>query len=356
MKNNYYKLINLILSIFLISLIIFIDYKAEKSNGNVNNTVITKNSVKKEDYLTLFLNMKQDILKNYVIKNMDNQKQLKIDCLLMKASMSPKIVTLKNVPKEIRIEIIKSVLLYIKIFKNKNSLFYSEKNNIKRINKLVALLESVAKIETGYVFNYDHREFSKTGAYGRYQIIAPTLSSISLTILLNKSIDFGQIKYEKTKTFYNYYQKYVSEINQKYSKKYNEKWDNYLQNKQLRKTFKYVKDMNNQYEKILNNNLKHYRYRNKKEYNLLVKDMSSIYKRYKLSTQILVFIKNPVNQGILSLKILEDIYLRQRRKDMKIVYNTFKYYNNDKHKINKKEVRVIYANNAYKEYLNTLNE
>lgn len=249
-----------------------------------------------------------------------------------------------TMPNNIVRDALKSSILYVFTTEKNRMIFGNDKDYRTRIKKITSMLLAVAKIETGIQFKYNYRIFSRTGAYGRYQVIPTTLSSIALELELKNILRFSDLKYEKSETFFQLFQKYSKNDHFLYKDKLVKR---FVQNIQTNKYLNFCKKMNSKYERLLSIRLNHMKYKNKNKFKLLSDNLArNTYSRYDYSSKILKFVRNPVNQGYVSLFVLEDIYNRENNKTNKeeiLVFNTLRLYNNDKRIVSNKEYRNIYA-------------
>lgn len=336
----------------------------------VENNVIkklVKQKIQNSEPLTILASYKEETLKKYLLGQLNSKETNKIKKLLNEEVKNP-IYQIDDVPSDISQEFAKSSILYNLSFDKKERIFNNEEDLRKKIIYTEALLASVAQLETGGKFQFDHREFSYTKAYGRFQITATTAATIILKLYMEEGFNIQDKEKHVSSTFYSMLKTYTNEINEEYAQKYQEKWKINQENSQLNKYLSYSKRLNYAYVKALDENLAHMRDKDGnraseiKEKLFFSKGKLSKHKQFTFSLKVLDFLKTPENQGVLSCFVLEEIYKR-KQKQMKtadteeLLYATLKQYNGDKKKQmyngKKEEIRKIYASkgiNYFKKY------
>jgi len=334
------------------------------SYDDIKKEVLVKKIVKKEpNHLEELLSIDEKDIQAFMLGQLPDDEMKKIERLI-NIEANNKIYRIDSLPQDVVAEITKSAILYQIGFKDKSRMFDEEEDFRKKIAYTSALLASVAKLETG-TFKYDHREFSPTGAYGRFQIVASTASSIIFKLYMDEGFDISKKDKDMTTTAYNMLKDYTSEINDEYASKYDEEWKGRTEQRQFKRYLRYTKVLNYNYIKSLDGTLRHMHSQDGHSASQVKKDLFyshgkiSKYKEFKFSLKVLDFLKQPENQGVLSCFVLEEIYKRMLKKyphrDMEeILYITLKKYNNDRatqyYKGKKKEVRQIYAEKGIKYY------
>lgn len=346
--------------------------KENMSDKKIINQIIKK-QVDEHTPLELLSKYSTKVLQQYMLDTIGDKEKKEITDLL-NMEIENDIYKIDSLPKEIYSEITKAAILYHISFKTKDRMFKEEKSLIKKILYTEALLASVAKLETGS-FKFDHREFSNTGAYGRFQIIATTTSNIILKLILEEGFSIQNKEKNINSTVYDMLRNYTASINKEYADEYSKKWKVHTETKQINKYLKYSRILNYNYIKELEKggNLAHLKTsdgvsaNDLKEKLFFNKGKLSKYKQFKFSLKVLDFLKYPENQGVLSCFVLEEIYKRNLIKHPElsieeILYITLKKYNNDKTKKIKngsvKEIREIYANEGieyYRDFIASIN-
>lgn len=353
------------------------------SNINFNDTSFIKfkdkieYKVKKIDFENLFIktndelqNIKDNNFKNfekyskeqykkYLLNNLDEETKKEIDYYL-NIEIENKDYNIENIPDNILKDVIKSTILYQMAFPENNNLFDFVEDKKERILNIVSLLKSVAKLETGSL-DYNHQIFSPTGAYGRYQIVASTLSPTLFKLKLEQdfNIDETLIEYElENQLLLDSLKEFTSSIN------INNKWTQKKEKEMFNKYLKYTKIFNSTSLKYLDNIS--YKYKNedtninlaietKKELFLNDNQKIDIKKQQEISLKILELMKDSIFQGIASLAVLNDIMKvtseKYKEKDKvkykdKIIFNTLSMYNGDS--------KVVFDKNK-NEYIETKN-
>lgn len=353
------------------------------SNINFNDTSFIKfkdkieYKVKKIDFENLFIktndelqNIKDNNFKNfekyskeqykkYLLNNLDEETKKEIDYYL-NIEIENKDYNIENIPDNILKDVIKSTILYQMAFQKNNNLFDFVEDKKERILNIVSLLKSVAKLETGSL-DYNHQIFSPTGAYGRYQIVASTLSPTLFKLKLEQdfNIDETLIEYElENQLLLDSLKEFTSSIN------INNEWTQKKEKEMFNKYLKYTKIFNYTSLKYLDNIS--YKYKNedtninlaietKKELFLNNHQKIDIKKQQEISLKILELMKDPIFQGIASLAVLNDIMkvTSEKYKDKdkvkykdKIIFNTLSMYNGDS--------KVVFDKNK-NEYIETKN-
>jgi len=357
MKKN--KLERIIIASALIIFIIIIDILAYIENNkftSVEVSIIPKLEVIPIKIEINTINKLLAIDKSLFISYINGAKNKTIKNLIKEELENEYYYLLNNsVPNDIVRDALESSILYVFTTDKNRMIFKNSIDYRTRIKKITSMLLAIAKIETGIQFKYNYRIFSRTGAYGRYQVIPTTLTSIALELELKNILKFSEFKYEKEKTFFQLYQKYSKNDYFLYKDKLVQK---IVQNVQTNRYLKFCKMMNKKYDFFLNKRLNHMKYSNKNTFEFLNKQLKkNTYSRYDYSSKILDFMRDPVNQGYVSLFILEDIYNRENNKsnnEAVLVFNTLKYYNNDRRIVSNKEYRNIYADFSSKVYYSYL--
>lgn len=349
--------------------------------NNIINPILEQAEIKvlqkqKENFLN-FNKFSEDEFKKYILGTLDIEIKEQIDYYLQ-IEIQNQEYEIKGMPRDVIEEAIISTILYHKAFPN-NNLFNFVEDEKTKIIYTMSLLKSVARLETG-AFKYDHREFSHTGALGRYQIIATTLASIMLKLKM-QGFDFEKIELPynfNNEKPYNMIQKYTTELNSEYSDKYLHEWNILERNQYFKKNLKYIQTLNAKSIQSLKTINAHLRTENGKSAEDVMKELYfnkygnfSHTKAYHRSLQIMELMKDPISQGVASLSVLEDIMTREIRKnggtkkdlDLKeIVEKTLLKYNNDKQitnqldPISKKplKVRDIYKNTGIEYFYDIL--
>jgi len=351
-----HKIERLIIATVFVVVIILVEILAYIENNKFTEVEITIIEETIEHVEPTSIEKLQQVQKYEFINYVNGKKNNNIKYLVNKEISNDYYYFGNNsIPNDIVRDALESSILYVFTTNTERMIF---KHNIDyriRIKKIASMLLAVAKIETGIQFKYNYRIFSRTGAYGRYQVIPTTLSSIALELELKNILRFSDFKYEKSETFFQLFQKYSKNDYFLYKDKLVR---NFVQNIQTNKYLNFCKKMNRKYERLLSIRLNHMKYKNKNTFMLLEKNLyRNTYSKYDHSSKILKFIRNPVNQGYVSLFVLEDIYNRENNKTDKeeiLVFNTLKLYNNDKRIVSNREYRNIYADFSSKIYYSYL--
>ena len=319
--------------------------------------IITDSKIKNHEPLYLLNSISYKDLQGYMLNNLTEDKLKYINSLL-NLEVENHLYKIPDIPDNINKEITKSAILYNLAFPSADKLFNEEDNLRKKIVLTSAMLSTVAKLETGS-YKYDHREFSPTKAYGRFQITATTGSNMLMRLYLNHNFNIEEaIDLEMESSFYSMLRTYTKEINNTYKDTYKENWKKNEQTKQLEKYLSYTKRLNYGFVNALNTNLSHM-YDQQGNSSEQVKEKLfysngklSKHKQFTFSLKVLNFLKSPENQGVLSCFVLEEIYTRLQNKypDIsvdRLIFYTLKHYNGDKNKISykgkKEEIRNVYA-------------
>jgi hypothetical protein len=231
----------------------------------------------------------------------------------------------------IKKDLIKSAILYnyMSLESDSIDIFNYEKNINKKIEKTIALLFSIAKMETGS-FEYDLFIWSPTKAWGRYQINATTGQEAFLYAHKHKNINITNIRVsieDKNELDKMNYEEYINKLKKKIDIA---KDVNGLSIKQKDKeNLKYFSNL------FLINTKK------TKDKLFTIKESIQIISNKEILYKYITLFKDPIFQGIIALKVIENKVLFYDNKVKK---------NNNELKRTEKEHLERYLTKIYKTY------
>lgn len=320
----------------------------------------------KQDYLSDLTIYDKKTYKDYLLGKLDLKESLDIDTLLEKfLEKHNDLLLIEN--EKVSKDTAKSVLLYF--LSGVNEKLFSHLNDTELIiKKSIVLLNTIAELETGS-YNFDHRKFSPTKALGRFQMVSSTLAPMSIKLMLKDNLDLNEISLDfNAKDYKENLKQYVSDIKEGYSDSYKEEWNNEKEKDNYEDLVGYTKRLNSytlksftMYSHMDKDGIKAKDYSDilfKNENNKIDKE-----KQFEFSMKIIEFIKKPVNQGIMSLSVLDELMETKIKSNViyktdleGLIYSVLKNYNNDRRIINFKNQDMMFCDKYAIEGLEIFNK